>query len=40
MTYQALQKWQAIGHEVQQKNGLAGHLNSGGKANSTGELTI
>jgi phosphatidylglycerol lysyltransferase len=40
MTYQALQKWRAIGHEIQQKNGIAGHLNSGGKANSTGDLTI
>jgi phosphatidylglycerol lysyltransferase len=40
MTYQALQKWRTIGHEVQQKNALSGHLNSGGKANSTGELTI
>jgi phosphatidylglycerol lysyltransferase len=40
LTYQALQKWRAIGNEVQQKNGITGHLNGGGKANSTGELTI
>jgi phosphatidylglycerol lysyltransferase len=40
MTYQALQKWRAIGDEVQQKNGITGHLNGDGKAASTGKLTV
>ena len=38
--YQALQKWLEIGHEIQQENGLAGHLNSSDKTTSTGKLII